>query len=130
MERREARTAALDPEGRWLSPFGCFVLGSSFAVLDALTTWYALRFTHIPEGNPVLRWAFGEFGVTPALVLRVLVGCTALAVLAWGVRARLPRHARVFNAGCQLLLSGALVIWGTVAFSNLLQILYVDMRWG
>jgi Domain of unknown function (DUF5658) len=132
MEPPEARaaTAALAPKSRWLSPFACFVVGSCFAVLDAATTWYALRFTRLLEGNPVLRWAFEHFGLTPALVLRVLIGCAALALLAWGVRARLGRNGRVFNFGCQVLLTSALVLWGTVAVSNVAQIVYVHVRWG
>jgi hypothetical protein len=115
---------------RWLSPFASFVLGTGFAVLDALTTWYALSFTHLLEGNPAARWAFATFGLGPALVLRVVLGAAALALLAWGVTARLPRHEQLFNKGCRLLLAGALVIWGMVAVSNLLQITYVHVRWG
>ncbi|MEX1008496.1 MAG: DUF5658 family protein [Acidimicrobiia bacterium] len=121
--------AAARPKSRMLSPFACFVLGSCFAVLDAVTTRYALRYTRLPEGNPALRWAFENFGLTPALILRVLVGCSALALLAWGVQARLSRHGRLFNSGCQVLLAGALIIWGTVAVSNLAQIVYVHVRW-
>jgi hypothetical protein len=114
---------------RWLSPFGCFVAGSCFAVLDAVTTWYALRYTRLPEGNPAARWAFDAIGVGPALVLRVVIGCGALALLAWGMNARIPHHRRLFNRGCEILLVGALVIWGMVAVSNLLQILYVHVRY-
>jgi hypothetical protein len=135
---RKGRSVADEPrvavptleQDRWLSPLASFVLGSCFALLDALTTWYALSFTHLLEGNPAARWAFDTFGLGPALVLRVLLGCAALALLAWGVTARLPRHERLFNRGCQLLLAGALVIWGMVAVSNMLQILYVHVRWG
>ena len=124
------RVAGLPARSRLLSPFACFVVGSCFALLDAVSTWYALRYTHLPEGNPALRWAFEHVGVGPALVLRVLLGCAALALLAWGVRARLPHHERLFNVGCQVLLVGALVIWGTVAVSNIAQIVYVHLRWG
>ena len=60
----------------------------------------------------------------------MVLGCAALALLAWGVHARLPRHERLFNRGCEVLLAGALVIWGTVAVSNLVQIAYVQVRWG
>jgi hypothetical protein len=130
MEHTETRLASLGAKGRVPTPFACFVLGSCFAVLDAASTWYALRFTHLPEGNPILRWAFDQVGLGPALALRVLVGCGALALLAWGVSARLPRHERLFNLGCQVLLVGALLIWGTVAVSNIAQIVYVHVRWG
>jgi Domain of unknown function (DUF5658) len=130
MANAEVQPASLDVRSRWLSPFACFVVGSCFAVLDAVTTWYALRYTHLPEGNPALRWAFSNFGLTAALVLRVLIGCAALALLAWGVRAPLRRHARLFNFGCRVLLAGALFIWGAVAVSNLTQIVYVNVRWG
>jgi Domain of unknown function (DUF5658) len=118
----------LPAKSRMLSPFACFVLGSCFAVLDAVSTWYALRFTRLPEGNPALRWAFDQVGLTAALVLRVVVGSAALALLAWGVSARLPRHERLFNLGCQILLVSAVVIWGTVAVSNIAQIVYVRFR--
>src|SRR5690349_14027367 len=111
MPQPDARTATVEASERWLSPFACFVVGSCFAVLDAATTWYALRFTRLPEGNPALRWAFANFGLTPALVLRVLLGSAALALLAWGVTARLPRYTRLFNLGCRVLLVGALVSW-------------------
>jgi hypothetical protein len=130
MTQPHAPTATIDARERWLSPFACFVAGSCFAVLDAATTWYGLRFTHLPEGNPALRWAFANFGLTPALVLRVLVGCAALGLLAWGVTARLPRHTRLFNVGCRVLLVGALVSWGAVSVSNFLQILYVHAHYG
>ena len=130
MTESDARIATIEAKGQWISPFSCFVLGSCFAVLDAATTWYGLRFTHLPEGNPALRWAFANFGLTPALVLRVLLGCAALALLAWGVTARLPRHTRLFNVGCRAILVAALVSWGTVSVSNLTQIVYVHVRFG
>jgi hypothetical protein len=117
-------------KNRWLSPFASFVIGSCFALLDALTTWYALSFTPLLEGNPAARWAFDNLGLGPALVLRVVLGCAALALLAWGVTAPLPRDEQLFNRGCRVLLAGALVIWGMVAVSNLLQIVYVHVRWG
>jgi len=130
MTQPDARPATIDAKGRWLSPYECFLLGTCFAVLDAATTWYGLRFTHLPEGNPALRWAFANFGLAPALVLRVVLGCAALALLAWGVTARLPRHTQLFNVGCRVLLVGALVSWGAVSVSNLTQILYVHARYG
>lgn len=107
------------------SPFAYSIVGSGFAVLDAVSTWYALRFTDLPEGNPALRWAFEHIGLGPALVLRVLIGWAALALLAWGVGARLPSQERLFNSGCQVLLLGAVVLWGSVAVSNVTQIVFV-----
>jgi len=130
MTEPNVRTATIDARERWLSPFACFVLGSCFAVFDAATTWYGLRVSHLPEGNPALRWAFANFGLGPSLVLRVLVGSAALALLAWGVTARLPSHTRVFNVGCRALLIVAIVSWGTVSVSNLAQILYVHVHFG
>lgn len=130
MTQPNAPPTTIEAKGRWLSPFACFVVGSCFAVLDAATTWYGLRFTRLPESNPVLRWAFANFGLTPALVLRVLLGSAALALLAWGVTARLPRHTRLFNVGCRAILVAALVSWGTVSVSNFFQILYVHARYG
>ena len=106
----------------------CFLLGSCFAVLDATSTWYALRFTHLSEGNPALRWAFDHVGLGPALVLRVVIGCGVLALLAWGVGARISFHDRLFNLGCQVLLLCAITIWGTVAVSNITKIVAVNLR--
>ena len=99
-------------------------------MLDAVTTWYALRFTYMPEGNPAMHWAIERAGLGPALVLRVAISCTALAFLAWGVGARLPNHERVFNKGCRVLLMSAIVIWGSVAVSNIAQIIRVRVRYG
>ena len=128
-QRRTAISSA-EAKPQLLSAFNCFVLGSCFALLDAASTWYALRFTNLPEANPALRWAFEQVGVGPALALRVLVGCAALAILAWGVSAQLPNYERLFNRGCRVLLVGALVIWGTVAVSNITQIVSVHVRSG
>jgi len=99
-------------------------------LLDAASTWYALRFTYIPEGNPAMRWAFEQVGLGPALVLRVVISFSALALLAWGVDARLPTHERVFNVGCRVLLMGAIVFWGSVAVSNIAQIVRLRVRYG
>jgi hypothetical protein len=129
MMQPQTRSATADGRAEWLSPFTCFVVGTCFAVCDALTTWYGLRFTHLPESNPVLRWAFDQIGLTPALVLRVVVGSAALGMLAWGVRARLPRYGRLFNNGCRILLTVALVSWGAVSVSNFTQILYARSGW-
>ena len=113
-----------------LTPATCFLLGCAFALLDAASTWYALRFTYIPEGNPAMRWAFEQLGLGPALVLRVVISFSALALLAWGVGARLPTHERVFNVGCRVLLMGAIVFWGSVAVSNIAQIVRLRVRYG
>jgi hypothetical protein len=123
-------TTTTAPREQSLRPFVCFLLGSAFAALDAMSTWYALRFTYLPEGNPAMRWAFEQVGLGPALVVRVAISCSALALLAWGVSARLPNHERVFNAGCRVLLMGAIVIWGVVAVSNIAQIISVRVRYG
>ena len=121
--------ATLAPvRSRSLSALACFLLGSCFAMLDAMSTWYALRFTDLSEGNPALRWAFETVGVGPALVLRVVIGCCALGFLAWGVGARLPFQDQLFSIGCQVLLFGAIAIWGTVAVSNITQIVVVHVR--
>jgi len=113
---------------RSLSASACFVLGSAFAVLDAASTWYAVRYTDLLEGNRALLWAFDHMGLGPTLVLRVLLGCVALALLAWGVDARLPSHERLFNSGCKVLLVSCLVIWGTASVSNVTQIVVVNLR--
>ena len=98
-------------------------------MLDATSTWYALRFTHLSEGNPALRWAFDHVGLGPALVLRVVIGCGAASRSSPGVSVRGSTfHDRLFNTGCQVLLFGAIAIWGTVAVSNITQILAVNLR--
>jgi hypothetical protein len=129
MTQPRTRTTFLDRRNLALSPFACFLIGSCFALCDALTTWYGLRFVHLPESNPALRWAFDHFGLTSALVLRVVLGCAVLALLVWGMRARLPRYGRLFNNGCTVLLTLALVSWGAVSVSNITQIVYAQSRW-
>jgi hypothetical protein len=62
--------------------------------------------------------------MTGALVLRVVVGCAALGLLAFGVTARLPRHRRLVNQSSRILLVGALVLWGAAVLSNAIQILW------
>src|SRR5262249_6496015 len=64
VETARVGAATVEAKSPWLSPGACFVLGTCFAVLDALTTWYGLRFAHLPEGNPALRWAFANVGLT------------------------------------------------------------------
>lgn len=125
-----AAVLRLGGSGAGMSPRACFVVGSVFALIDALTTWYALRHTILLEANPAARWAFDRFGLAEALTLRVVLGCGALAVLAWGMSARVGRHERIFNVGCRVVLTVALVLWGMVAVSNSAQILYVHVRLG
>ncbi len=131
MAHQPGITATLVPTRiRSLSAPTCFLLGSVFAVLDAASTWYALRFTDLLEGNRVLLWAFGHMGLGPTLVLRVLIGCVALALLAWGVGAQLPTQERLFNFGCRVLLMSCIVIWGIASVSNITQIVAMRLHFG
>ena len=45
-----------------------------------------------------------------------------------GCRRGLPFQDRLFSIGCQVLLFGAIAIWGTVAVSNITQIVVVHVR--
>jgi hypothetical protein len=123
-----AATTVAPTRTRSPSAPGYFLLGSAFAVLDAVSTWYAMRFTGLIEGNRALLWAFDQMGLGPTLVLRVLLGCVALALLAWGVSAQFPTQERLFNFGCRVLLVTCIVIWGIAAISNITQIVALRLH--
>jgi hypothetical protein len=103
----------------------CVGLGAAFAVLDAATTWYALQVLHAEEGNPVVRWAIAHYGLPYALGLRVFVGCVALGLVAVGVTLRLRHHQQLVNCSCRVLLMTGLVLWGVVAVSNTVQVVWL-----
>ena len=102
-----------------------WLVGMMFAIVDALTTWYALTILRMHEGNPVGTWAIDHFGLSRALALRVIVGAAVLGLIAWGCVAPVPRNRTMVHRACRGLLFGALVLWGFVALSNVLQIAYV-----
>jgi len=102
-----------------------WLVGMMFAIVDALTTWYALTILRMHEGNPVGTWAIDHLGLSRALALRVIVGAGVLGLIAWGCVAPVPRHRTMVHRACRGLLYGALVLWGFVALSNVLQIAYV-----
>ena len=96
-----------------------------FAIVDALTTWYALTELRMHEGNPIGTWAIEHLGLSRALALRIIIGAAVLGIIAWGCVAPVPRHRRMVHRACRGLMAGALVLWGFVAVSNTLQIAYV-----
>ena len=96
-----------------------------FAIIDALTTWYALTVLKMHEGNPIGTWAIDHLGLSRALALRIIIGAAVLGIIAWGCVAPVPRHRPMVQRACRGLMIGALVLWGFVALSNTLQIAYV-----
>ena len=108
-----------------ITPTLGWLVGMVFAIIDALTTWYALTVLDMHEGNPVGTWAIDHIGLSRALALRVIIGAAVLGLIAWGCVAPVPRHRRMMHRACRGLLIGALVLWGFVALSNSLQIAYV-----
>jgi hypothetical protein len=113
---RDPRTAVseLQQTDRWIGPLARFALGSCFAKLDAIATWYALRLT-----TPARRQPGRAVGLRH-------VRARARARPRRRARLRRARAPRVGRAGAP----AALVIWGMVAISNLTQIVYVQVRWG
>jgi hypothetical protein len=104
----------------------CWTVGMCFALLDAVTTWYALQMLGLREGNPIAKWAIEELGLGRALALRVLVGGVVLGLIAVGTFIRVP-HREIVNRSCRFVLIGALGLWGVVAFSNMFQIAFVKL---
>jgi len=99
----------------------CWTVGMCFALLDAVTTWYALEMVGLHEGNPIAKWAIEELGLGRALALRVLVGAVVLGLIAVGTFIDVP-HRHVVNRSCRYVLIGALSFWGVVACRNAFQI--------
>jgi hypothetical protein len=124
MDTRSAggRTTLLTSD---ITPTLGWLVGMVFAIVDALTTWYALTVLDMHEGNPIGTWAIDHVGLSRALALRVIIGAAVLGLIAWGCVAPVPRHRRMVHRACRGLLIGALVLWGFVALSNSLQIAYV-----
>ena len=119
----EARTALLTTD---ITPAVGWLVGMMFAFVDVLTTWYALTALNMREGNPVATWAIDHLGLSRALALRIIIGAAVLGLIAWGCVAPVPRHRRMVHRSCRVLLIGALVLWGSVALTNALQIAYVE----
>ena len=116
------RTALLTSD---ITPAVGWLIGMAFAIVDALTTWYALTVLNMHEGNPIGTWAIDHLGLSRALALRIILGAVVLGLIAWGCVAPVPRHRRMVHRACRGLMLGALVLWGFVAVSNTLQIAYV-----
>ena len=104
----------------------CWTVGMCFALVDAVTTWYAVRVLGLREGNPIAKWAIEELGLGRALALRVLVGGVILGLIAVGTFIRAP-HREIVNRACRFVLIGALGFWGVVAFSNAFQIAFLKL---
>jgi hypothetical protein len=118
----QGRTTLLTAD---ITPVIGWLVGMMFAMLDVLTTWYALTVLKMHEGNPVGTWAIEHLGLSRALALRIIIGAAVLGLIAWGCGAPVPRHRHMVHRACRGLLVGALVLWGFVAVSNTLQIAYV-----
>jgi hypothetical protein len=118
----EGRTTLLTAD---ITPAIGWIVGMLFAIVDVLTTWYALTVLKMHEGNPIGTWAIEHLGLSRALALRIIIGAAVLGIIAWGCVAPVPRHRQMVHRACRGLLIGALVLWGFVAVSNALQIAYV-----
>jgi len=99
-----------------------------FALLDAASTWYALEILGFREANPVAEWVITHWGLSLALVGRVVLGAVVLGLLAIGCWVQLPRHRAFANRACRDVLVAALVLWGVVACSNTFQIALIKLR--
>ena len=104
----------------------CWTVGMCFALVDAVTTWYALQVLGLHEGNPIAKWAIAELGSQPRPCLRVIVGAVVLGLIAVGTFIRVP-HREIVNRACRFVLIGALAFWGVVAFSNTFQIAFLKL---
>jgi hypothetical protein len=104
----------------------CWTVGMCFAIVDAVTTWYAVQVLGLHEGNPIAQWAISEIGLSRALALRVLVGAVVLGLIAVGTFIHVP-HREIVNRACRFVLIGALAFWGVVAFSNTFQIAFLKL---
>jgi hypothetical protein len=108
-----------------IAPALGWIVGMVFAIIDVLTTWYALTTLRMHEGNPVGIWAIEHLGLFRALALRIVIGAAVLGLIAWGCEAPVPRHRRTVHRASRALMLGALGLWGVVAVSNTLQVAYV-----
>ena len=112
--------------GRSATVGTCWTVGMCFALVDAVSTWYAVRVLDLQEGNPIASWAIEELGLGRALALRVLVGAVVLGLIALGTFIDVP-HREIVNRSCRFVLIGALGFWGVVAFSNMFQIAFLKL---
>ncbi len=102
----EGRTALLTSD---ITPALGWLVGMVFAIVDALTTWYALTVLDMHEGNPVGTWAIDHLGLSRALALRVIIGAAVLGLIAWGCVAPVPRHRQMVHRRLDLCAAAA---WG------------------
>jgi len=126
--RRVAAVAQVRVLGQSATVGSLWALGMGFALLDAITTWYALEHLGLREGNPLAQWAIAEWGLSVALVARIVVGGIVLGLLAVGCWVQLHHHRELANRACRIVMVGALVLWGVVACSNAFQIALVKLR--
>ena len=123
---RDTGPAPVKLLGHTASVGTCWTVGMCFALVDAVSTWYAVHVLGLQEGNPIAKWAIQELGLDRALALRVLVGGAVLGLIAVGTFIRVP-HREIVNRSCRVVLIGALGFWGVVAFSNMFQIAFLKL---
>ena len=91
------------------------MLGIAAAVVDVATTYPALALLHHVERNPVMRAAFDNLGLVPALVVSLALRVGILVCLAYiAFRARRPA-IRWVAAGTIGVVS---IWWCLVVFAN------------
>jgi hypothetical protein len=69
-----------------ITPAIGWLIGMVFAIIDALTTWYALTVLKMHEGNPVGTWAIDHLGLSRALALRIIIGAAGRVAGCWSAR--------------------------------------------
>jgi hypothetical protein len=114
--RRASCKALADKEGAAMIPRGeravlALVLANvALQVIDGVATFAGLR-AGFAEGNPLLGWAFAQFGAGPALCVFKLEAIAALAVV-WRLRTSpLAIPALAFSAA--LYTAFSILPWAT-----------------
>lgn len=59
------------------------IIAIALQLLDALSTYLALRHPTNKEGNPIMRWLFSTFGLIPGLIVAKALGVAVLAAAAY-----------------------------------------------
>lgn len=90
--------------------FVLFWLSAFLLTFDQIATAYGVLWLHQPEGNPLMRWLFGLFGVVPVLIVTgILKGIFLLSLVH-------PRLLHPTAAGPQSLRLWAFTAISTVYF--------------
>ncbi len=90
-------------------------------VFDAVATYNGIALG-LKEGNPLLRAAFGFWGVGPTLLVLKSFGCTALAVVPMAMRLELAQGALGIVAG--VYCSCSLIPWLAMFLTLLVRCLH------